>query len=147
MNIEPWFQMDWMGLGHSRWSEFIDIGVLPIITLWGIIWITKGFKSKERQSHKSSSKPISSSSSQINHSVLEKVESHYGKSVPSAASATNKYPFVLTPGELKDLAERGDHDSMCKLGYCYEMGMKVEKDLQRANYWYERAAEGEVDAS
>ena len=37
-------------------------------------------------------------------------------------------------------AVRGDAIAQFNLGWCYEFGKGVEKDLGRANYWYRRAA-------
>jgi len=41
---DPWTRSGWGG-SHNNWNEFLVSGVLPIVALWGIIWIVQGFKS------------------------------------------------------------------------------------------------------
>ena len=52
--INPWYQSG-SGLGggsygHSNWNDFFLIGVIPIIVLWGIIWIVQGFRNTQNKS-------------------------------------------------------------------------------------------------
>ena len=42
---------------------------------------------------------------------------------------------------LTQSAEAGYSDAMCNLGYCYEMGNGVEKNLAKAAEWYRKAAD------
>ena len=57
---------------------------------------------------------------------------------------------VITSSELPLLrkeAEEGDAEAQCKLGWCYENGNGVAKDLAEAVKWYRKAAEqGNADA-
>ena len=39
------------------------------------------------------------------------------------------------------LAEQGYPLAECQIGYCYQEGLGVEKDLEKALYWTRRAAE------
>ena len=41
---DPWTRSGMYG-SHNNWNEFLVSGVLPIVALWGIIWIVQGFKS------------------------------------------------------------------------------------------------------
>ena len=49
--------------------------------------------------------------------------------------------------ELTEMAEDGNVDAMRQLGYQYNFGYDVEKDQERALYWYVKAAEaGDADS-
>jgi TPR repeat protein len=41
---------------------------------------------------------------------------------------------------LEKLAENGDKEAMVNLSICYENGEGIEKNLERAFYWYQKAA-------
>lgn len=42
----------WIALVYatSSWEEFVLAGILPLIVIWGICWVVKGFKSRKRKS-------------------------------------------------------------------------------------------------
>src|SRR5689334_13332528 len=50
------------------------------------------------------------------------------------------YP-TTTMLEEYQAAEQGNTDAQCNLGGCYEYGIGVEKDEQKAVEWYQKAAE------
>jgi len=49
---DPWYRSGTRGGGfsaprsysYSNWDEFFLIGILPVVVLWGIVWIVRGFK-------------------------------------------------------------------------------------------------------
>ena len=43
--------------------------------------------------------------------------------------------------ELQTLANHGDAEAQYNLGYCYECGLGVEIDYEKAVFWYKKAAE------
>ena len=43
INTNPWTKHGSRG-SSNNWDEFIGLGVLPIIVVWGIIWVIRGFK-------------------------------------------------------------------------------------------------------
>ena len=45
--IDPWARVSSGRLGpstYSNWDEFFIFGVLPIVLIWGAIWVAQGFK-------------------------------------------------------------------------------------------------------
>ena len=42
---------------------------------------------------------------------------------------------------LEKLAKKGDPQAQFALGYCYEIGKGVEKNIQKAILWYRKVAE------
>lgn len=56
--INPWYRSGTTrsGLGgvrrysYSNWDDFFLIGVLPVIVLWGMIWIGRGFRATRNKS-------------------------------------------------------------------------------------------------
>ncbi len=49
--LEPWRRV-------SNQDDFLIIGILPVVLLWGIFWIVKGFKESEKKHEKNISKKI-----------------------------------------------------------------------------------------
>ena len=47
----------------------------------------------------------------------------------------------MTIDELTALAEKGDAEAQCKLGYRYKKGIGVKKSFLKAVEWYTKAAE------
>ena len=43
--------------------------------------------------------------------------------------------------ELESLANEGDAEAQCQVGFCYENGKCAEMSMERAVYWYTKAAE------
>jgi TPR repeat protein len=41
--------------------------------------------------------------------------------------------------------ENGDKEAIVSLGVCYEKGVGTEKNLEKAFYWYQKAAENGDD--
>ena len=33
----------------SHWDKFFRIGILPVVILWGLIWVINGFRNKKRK--------------------------------------------------------------------------------------------------
>lgn len=63
----------------------------------------------------------------------------------SAATPTEQIPAVQTPLESnfdkqKNLAEKGDADAQCVMGFYYDVGVSVTKDYAEAFKWYRMAA-------
>ena len=70
----------------------------------------------------------------------------------SAVTQTEQLPAVQTPAESnfdrqKKLAEKGDADAQCVMGFYYGMGMGVAQDYAESSKWYRMAADqGNADA-
>ena len=70
-------------------------------------------------------------------------------SPPSQADIDKKFSeyYLKTFNETKANAERGDAAAQYKLGYAYEDGLGVTKDLSEAVKWFQKSAEqGNADA-
>ena len=56
--VDPWYRSGTSSAGlrgirrysYSNWDDFFLIGVLPVIVLWGIIWIVRGFRATRNKS-------------------------------------------------------------------------------------------------
>ena len=47
IETKPWPQYgNIMRAYYMNWDGFLGVGILPLLLLWGIIWIAKGFKKK-----------------------------------------------------------------------------------------------------
>ncbi len=70
------------------------------------------------------------------------------KSKSSASSTKNASSSKSESDEVKrfrEMAERGDPRAQFNLAYCYEMGDGVKKDMEKALYWYRKAADSGSD--
>jgi len=48
IETDPWTR-NISGLGsRNNWDEFLSVGILPVLILWGIVWIIKGIKNKPK---------------------------------------------------------------------------------------------------
>ena len=43
--------------------------------------------------------------------------------------------------KLLPIAEAGDAEAQCMVGTLYQMGLGVKPDIEKAEYWYERASQ------
>jgi hypothetical protein len=41
---DPWTRRGRRSGSYSNWDDFFLVGILPVVVLWGIIWIVQGFK-------------------------------------------------------------------------------------------------------
>ena len=75
----------------------------------------------------------------VTESYIEAIK-WYDKSAKQGNTRAQSYlPNVFQ--KLKELAEIGYSGSQCNLGYCYEYGLGVEKNIYQAVYWYKKSAE------
>ena len=44
INTDPWTISGGLYGSYNHWDKFLLSGVLPIVALWGVIWIVQGFK-------------------------------------------------------------------------------------------------------
>ncbi len=50
IGTEPWGTHGVRGGGRiaNGWEEFLALGVLPIVILWGVAWVLQGFKKDKK---------------------------------------------------------------------------------------------------
>ncbi len=51
INTEPWGTRVIRGryTVANGWEEFIGVGILPVVVLWGAAWILQGFKKDKKR--------------------------------------------------------------------------------------------------
>ena len=70
----------------------------------------------------------------------------YDKSAKQGNTRAQSYlPNVVR--KLRESAENGYGWAQCNLGYCYEFGLGMEKNIYQAVYWYKKAAEQGSDVA
>ena len=73
--------------------------------------------------------------SSVNINVEAKVKKRRSSTRQTSTSTTKGYSQTLV-----NAAKAGDADAQAYLGMCYEQGDGVQKDEQKALYWYDKAA-------
>lgn len=71
-------------------------------------------------------------------------DEEYAKSIDEILDEKEKQ---MTPENIFLFACDGDADSQNLLGFYYYRGIEVEKDIEKAIYWYKKAAENRNDAA
>lgn len=52
--IDPWthdhhpFLLSETTILVNHWGKFLRIGILPVVTFWGLLWVINGFRNKKR---------------------------------------------------------------------------------------------------
>ncbi|MFH1672645.1 MAG: hypothetical protein ABIF87_04390 [Pseudomonadota bacterium] len=49
---DPWTHLGRRGGSYNNWDVFLLVGILPVVALWGFVWIRHGFNKDKIESNK-----------------------------------------------------------------------------------------------